>query len=129
MKSVSIHCTNEENFQSRHVMYTVYVYLVHRFWIFDIPMYGIYMLAPCVMTNLLSKKNKFIWTDACSQAFEHVKIMLASEPVLKAPDFTNPFKLYVDASDVGVGSVLLQEDDNSFNHPFSSFFKEVEQTA
>ena len=77
------------------------------------------------LTNLLSKKNKFIWTDACSQAFEHVKIMLASEQVLKAPDFTNPFKLYVDASDVGVGSVLLQEDDNSFNHPVCYFSKKL----
>ena len=52
-----------------------------------------------------------MWSEECNQAFKLVKTMLATEPVLTAPDFTKPFKLSVDASDIGIGSVLEQEDE------------------
>ena len=62
------------------------------------------------LTDLLKSKVKFLWTEACEQAFRKLKAILANEPVLKAPDFAKAFKLAVDASDVGVGAVLLQDD-------------------
>ena len=36
---------------------------------------------------------------------------MTHHPILAAPNFTKGFKLTVDASDIGVGAVLLQEDD------------------
>ena len=42
--------------------------------------------------------------------------MLSNAPVLLAPNFDKPFKLAVDASDVGAGGVLLQEDENGADH-------------
>ena len=39
------------------------------------------------------------------------------------------YKLVVDASDTGAGSVLLQEDMNGVDHPYSYFFPKNEQTS
>ena len=61
------------------------------------------------LTNLLSKKVKFVWTDDCQLAFDKVKLLLQKSPVLKSPDYEKPFKLIIDSSDVGTGSVLVQE--------------------
>ena len=69
------------------------------------------------LTNLLGKSVKFILTDNCQKSFEKLKAILKSAPVLLAPNFDKEFKLAVDASDVGAGSVLIQEDDNGVDHP------------
>jgi hypothetical protein len=42
------------------------------------------------------------------QAFEALKKDLISTPVLSLPDFSKPFIVEVDASDKGVGAVLMQ---------------------
>ena len=69
------------------------------------------------LTNLLKKSTKFKWNDKCQDAFDRLKAILKSAPVLLAPDFDKCFKLAVDASDVGIGTVLLQEDNNGIDHP------------
>jgi len=75
------------------------------------------------LTQLLSKRAKFIWSDRCDKAFEELKAMLQSAHVLVAPDFRTSFKLAVDASDVAAGAVLLQEDDEGVEHPVCYFSK------
>ena len=75
------------------------------------------------LTNLLSKRTKFIWTNDCQKAFDILKAILKNEPVLLAPNFAKEFKLAVDASDTGAGSVLMQEDGNGVDHPVSYFSK------
>ena len=47
--------------------------------------------------------------------------MLLSALVLKAPDFEKPFKLQVDANDVGIGAVLLQESPQGIDHLVSYY--------
>ena len=54
-----------------------------------------------LLTNLLSKKVKFVWTDDCQLAFDKVKLLLQKSPVLKSPDYEKPFKLLIDSSYVG----------------------------
>ena len=56
-------------------------------------------------------------------AFEKVKAMLMHEPVLCVASFEKSFKLAEDASDVGAGAVLLQEDVNEVEHPVNYFSK------
>ena len=41
---------------------------------------------------------------------------------LKSPDYEKPFKLITDSSDVGTGSVLVQEASDGLEHPVSYFF-------
>ena len=75
------------------------------------------------LTNFLSKKVKFVWTDDCQLAFDKVKLLLQKSPVLKSPDYEKPFKLIIDSSDVGTGSVLVQEASDGLDHPVSYFSK------
>ena len=44
-----------------------------------------------------------------------------SAPVLVTPKFDKPFILMVDASDIRVGAVLVQEDLRSLEHPIAYF--------
>ena len=51
------------------------------------------------------------WGDAQEKAFTTLKHLLTSQPILKLPDMEKLFILRTDASDVGIGAVLLQETD------------------
>ena len=75
------------------------------------------------LSNLFKKSTKFKWNDKCQDAFDRLKAILRSAPVLLAPDFDKFFKLAADASDVGIGAVLLQEDNNGIDHPVCYFSK------
>ena len=44
-----------------------------------------------------------------------------------APNFHKPFKLAVDASYVGAGGRLLQEDENGVDHPVCYFSHEFDK--
>lgn len=79
------------------------------------------------LTNLLGGSVKFVWTQTCQTAFEKAKRILMDSPVLKAPDFDKRFKMYCDASDSGVGSVLVQDDSQGIEHPVSFFSKKLDK--
>jgi hypothetical protein len=80
-----------------------------------------------LFTNLLKKRNKFIWNDKCQIAFDSLKAILKISPVLLAPYFNKNFKLAVDASDIGAGGVLIQEDNNCVDHPVCYFSKKFNE--
>ena len=73
------------------------------------------------LTSLLSSKVKFEWSSRCQEAFESVKTLLCSAPVLAAPQMDQPFSLFVDASKVGAGAVLMQLNENGVDCPVSFF--------
>ncbi|KAH8313394.1 hypothetical protein KR067_005263, partial [Drosophila pandora] len=63
------------------------------------------------MTELLKKSRKFTWTNEAQEAMEKLKVQLTSAPVLQNADFTKKFFLHCDASDFGIGAVLVQLSD------------------
>ena len=78
------------------------------------------------LADLSSPKRKYLWTDKCQTAFEMLKSMLMSDPVLITPDFSRPFELQVDASLRGVGAVLLQRNPQiGVLHPISYYSRKL----
>jgi hypothetical protein len=61
------------------------------------------------ITSLLKNDVKFNWSSKCNEAFEQLKTLLTTAPVLAQPDITKPFDVYCDASGSGLGCVLMQE--------------------
>ena len=55
--------------------------------------------------------DQVTWTSWEAEAFELLKKDLINAVMLKNLDFSKPFQLQIDASDVGVGAVLNQEGD------------------
>lgn len=62
------------------------------------------------------KPNKVIWTADCENAFVVLKEALCKEPVLQSPRFDQQFTVQTDASEYGLGAVLLQGQPNQL-HP------------
>ena len=73
----------------------------------------------------LGKNTTYVWSEMCQNAFDKLKAVLANGPVLMAPDFGRAFKIAVDASDVGVGAVLLQADSSGVDRPIGYFSKKL----
>jgi hypothetical protein len=61
------------------------------------------------LTNLTWKASAWNWTGRCQDAFELLKQKLFEAPLLRTPDERLPYKVVTDASDLGLGAVLLQE--------------------
>ena len=61
------------------------------------------------ITELLKNQTKFVWLPKCNEAFETLKKLLTTAPVLAQSDIEKPFDVYYDASGIGIGCVLKQE--------------------
>jgi hypothetical protein len=61
------------------------------------------------LTKLLQKQQGFAWSEEAQVAFENLKQVMASTPVLASPRFDLPFIVETDASDTGLGVVLMQQ--------------------
>ena len=65
--------------------------------------------APLSDLTRKGQPNKVSWQERQECVFKTLKEVLSKRPTLRFPDFSKPFILQCDASDCGVGAVLIQE--------------------
>ena len=61
------------------------------------------------LTEVIKKDQPFKWGDEQAKAFEDLKAMLISAPLLQLPNFDKTFEVECDANKVGIGVVLMQK--------------------
>ncbi|XP_061356120.1 uncharacterized protein LOC133300572, partial [Gastrolobium bilobum] len=71
------------------------------------------------LTDLLTKDG-FRWSSAASDAFVKLKASMTDTPILALPNFKEPFIVETDASGIGVGAFLLQN-----NHPIAFYSRKL----
>jgi len=68
------------------------------------------------------------WDEESKVAFEEVKAVLTSAPVLVTPDYNKEFYLAVDASKKGFGAVLCQFGQDQKEHPIGYYSRSTTDT-
>ncbi|CAN6713111.1 unnamed protein product [Malus baccata var. baccata] len=63
------------------------------------------------LSDLLQKNVVFEFDSECLSAFNTLKNLLTSAPIMTTPDWSLPFELMCDASDYAIGAVLGQRKD------------------
>lgn len=63
------------------------------------------------LTDRLKKGVKWDWTEVEQRAFDDIKNALYDSPKLSPPNYSEPFCLQTDASELGAGAVLFQRGD------------------
>ena len=63
--------------------------------------------------NKFKKKNaSFLWGEKEKHAYQQIRHVIYNTPILRHPKFNERFYVHTDASDTGLGAVLLQKNEN-----------------
>ena len=73
--------------------------------------------APLTDATKKGNPNEIIWNDGRERAFQELKKRISEPPMFRLPDVTRVFILQTDASHMGIGAVLLQEDSTAEKRP------------
>ena len=72
---------------------------------------------------MLWKGNEIKWTLEARQSFSKIKTALTQAPVLISPNFEKDFQIYSFASKHTIVGVLLQKNEEGFEHPIYFYSK------
>ncbi|KAF8108368.1 hypothetical protein N665_0110s0010 [Sinapis alba] len=67
------------------------------------------------LTAFLCKEVKFEFTLECLEAFKEIKSALVSAPIVQARDWSLPFEIMCNASNLAVGTILAQKKDKKLH--------------
>ncbi|GJT89375.1 putative reverse transcriptase domain-containing protein [Tanacetum coccineum] len=81
-----------------------------EFWLQEVHFLGHVIAKP--LTSLTQKNKKYEWGVEQEEAFQTLKSNLSDAPILSLPDGVEDFIVYYDASNQGLGCVLMQEAKN-----------------
>ena len=68
------------------------------------------------LDEVTGRNAHFSWNSERQHSFELLKEALLNPPVLQLANTSQPFQVHTDASDLAIGAVLLQEDEQG-QHP------------
>ena len=72
---------------------------------------------------MLKKDAEIKWTDQARSSFEDIKKAIMEAPTLISPDYTKSFYIFYFASYDTMEVVLLQKENEGFDHPIAFFSK------
>lgn len=75
--------------------------------------------------DLTHKEHLWDWTTKCQEAFDELKAVFISAPLLVMPDTLQPFRIECDASDYATGAVLSQQQQDELWHPAAYLSKSL----
>ena len=67
------------------------------------------------MTMPIRKKQAIKYNEDCEESFQKLKQLCSSTPILTYADYSKPFKLHIDACNLGLGAFLYQTSDNGID--------------
>ena len=67
-----------------------------------------YLADVAIPLHIAEHKTPVQWITMEQYANDCLKKMLTKVPVMQSPDWDKPFHVFVDASDVAIGSALMQ---------------------
>ena len=82
----------------------------------------------CPLFNLTKNEVKWHWSDSEQSAFDTLKGLITSAPILMSPDNSRPFRIEADSLDFATGAVLSQEslEDGKW-HPVAFLSKSLSE--
>ena len=66
-----------------------------------------------IINTVTVKAKDFIWTEQAEVALSKIRKRLSSTPIIHFADFSKPFALITDASEIAAGAVLMQDFDGN----------------
>ncbi|XP_026442634.1 uncharacterized protein LOC113342251 [Papaver somniferum] len=76
-------------------------------------------------TPLLKKGASFTWTTVQQEAFQKIQEILLSPAAMKSPVQGRPLILYTASSDIAIGPLLAQEDEEGIKRPIYYFSRTI----